>query len=142
MAATHIPNLNTLRTTARFNLSLDRGRGSRLTRGRDPHNNDNNSDLAATATITTGNSATGTTTAEGLSSSSLEQEERRKDDIVRGTDKDASVSRVSAVEVGYLEDPFAKLFLSSQRGGGVAGGGTRRFPIINRGISCPFFFKE
>ncbi|KAL8761131.1 MAG: hypothetical protein Q9184_002731, partial [Pyrenodesmia sp. 2 TL-2023] len=48
-----------------------------------------------------------------------------KDKVVQQTDQDASVSRLSAVEVGYLDDPFAKLF--------VAGSGQRRFPIINRG---------
>ncbi|KAL9626883.1 MAG: hypothetical protein Q9204_006964, partial [Flavoplaca sp. TL-2023a] len=41
------------------------------------------------------------------------------------TDQDASVSRLSAVELGYLNDPFAVRF--------VSGPGQRRFPIINRG---------
>lgn len=52
-----------------------------------------------------------------------------KDKIVQQTDQDASVSRLSAVEVGYLDDPFAKLF--------VPGPGQRRFPIINRGLLLP-----
>ncbi|MCJ1380940.1 carboxy methyl transferase for protein phosphatase 2A [Xylographa soralifera] len=49
----------------------------------------------------------------------------RKDKIVQGTDNDANVSRMSAVEVGYLHDPYAKLFAPV--------GSQRRFPIINRG---------
>jgi len=47
-----------------------------------------------------------------------------KDKIVQQTDQDASVSRMSAVDVGYLNDAFAQHF---------AGERTRRFPIINRG---------
>ncbi|MCJ1388857.1 carboxy methyl transferase for protein phosphatase 2A [Xylographa bjoerkii] len=49
----------------------------------------------------------------------------RNDKIVQGTDNDANVSRVSAVEVGYLHDPYARLFATV--------GSQRRFPIINRG---------
>lgn len=51
-----------------------------------------------------------------------------KDKIIQGTDNDASVSRLSAVELGYLDDVFARALT-------VAGGGpgSRRFPIINRG---------
>ena len=48
-----------------------------------------------------------------------------KDEVVQHTDIDASGSRLSAVELGYLEDPFAKLFVSTES--------QRRFPIINRG---------
>ncbi|KAK8205893.1 leucine carboxyl methyltransferase [Phyllosticta capitalensis] len=48
-----------------------------------------------------------------------------QDSIIQKTDSDASHSRLSAVEVGYLEDPFAKLFVTEQV--------NRRFPIINRG---------
>jgi len=54
-----------------------------------------------------------------------------KDKIVRQTDQDASVSRLSAVEVGYLDDPFAKYFVSKE--------GQRRFPIINRGVRSPTY---
>ena len=50
------------------------------------------------------------------------------DKIVQGTDNDASVSRLSAVEVGYLNDPFAKAFVPSETDRWI-----RRFPIINRG---------
>ncbi|GAD98073.1 RING zinc finger protein [Paecilomyces variotii No. 5] len=49
-----------------------------------------------------------------------------KDRVVQNTDNDASVSRLSAVELGYLEDPFAKALTAP-------GAGARRFPIINRG---------
>ncbi|PGG97583.1 hypothetical protein AJ79_09146 [Helicocarpus griseus UAMH5409] len=50
-----------------------------------------------------------------------------KDKIVQQTDNDANLSRLSAVELGYLHDPFAQAL---GNGGGV---GSRRFPIINRG---------
>lgn len=53
-----------------------------------------------------------------------------KDQIVQRTDLDASLSRVSAVELGYLDDPFAGLFLEGTEKT------ERRFPIINRG-GCP-----
>jgi|SRR5947207_44626 len=53
-----------------------------------------------------------------------------KDKIVQGTDTDASVSRLSAVEIGYLSDPFASVLTTN-------GQGTRRYPLINRGI-LPF----
>ncbi|KAJ5789208.1 Leucine carboxyl methyltransferase eukaryotic [Penicillium psychrosexuale] len=49
-----------------------------------------------------------------------------KDRIVQGTDNDASVSRLSAVELGYLEDVYAAALTP-------AGSATRRLPIINRG---------
>ncbi|KAJ6120847.1 hypothetical protein N7523_005127 [Penicillium sp. IBT 18751x] len=49
-----------------------------------------------------------------------------KDRIVQGTDNDASVSRLSAVELGYLDDPYASAFTPPESA-------TRRFPIINRG---------
>lgn len=47
-----------------------------------------------------------------------------KDRVVQQTDQDASISRMSAVDVGYLDDPFAKYFAEEP---------CRRFPIINRG---------
>ncbi|KAK1775067.1 leucine carboxyl methyltransferase [Copromyces sp. CBS 386.78] len=49
------------------------------------------------------------------------------DATIQGTDTDAAVSRLSAVQVGYLDDPYAELF--AQSGPGAA----RRLPIINRG---------
>ena len=60
---------------------------------------------------------------------SSEEEKAATDRIIQGTDQDASVSRLSAVEVGYLRDPFARDFIPSERDRRV-----RRFPIINRGI--------
>lgn len=50
-----------------------------------------------------------------------------KDRVVQGTDNDASVSRMSAVELGYLDDPYAAALTPP-------GSATRRLPIINRGI--------
>lgn len=93
MAASHIPNLNTLRNSNRPGPASNRTRGN----------------LAS------------------ASSSSVEDGRLAKDMVVQHTDQDASVSRLSAVEVGYLDDPFAKLF--------VTAGEQRRFPIINRGMS-------
>ena len=60
-----------------------------------------------------------------ISEETNEEQKIKKDKIVQQTDQDASVSRLSAVEVGYLDDPFAKQF--------ITGEGQRRFPIINRG---------
>lgn len=54
------------------------------------------------------------------------------DAVIQGTDSDAAISRLSAVELGYLEDSFAEYFV---RGG--SGPPTRRLPIINRGQLCP-----
>ncbi|KAI0387710.1 leucine carboxyl methyltransferase [Hypomontagnella monticulosa] len=50
------------------------------------------------------------------------------DATIQGTDTDAAVSRMSAVSLGYLEDPFAQYFAQNTVGGFV-----RRLPIINRG---------
>ncbi|KAL1609583.1 carboxy methyl transferase for protein phosphatase 2A [Nothophoma quercina] len=48
-----------------------------------------------------------------------------KDNAVKGTDQDAAGSRVSCVELGYLHDPYAKLFATQPS--------TRRLPLLNRG---------
>jgi [phosphatase 2A protein]-leucine-carboxy methyltransferase len=61
----------------------------------------------------------------GFSGPSSEEDKIVHDRIVQQTDQDASVSRLSAVEVGYLDDPFARYF--------VHGEGQRRYPVINRG---------
>ncbi|KAL7627823.1 carboxy methyl transferase for protein phosphatase 2A [Parahypoxylon ruwenzoriense] len=47
---------------------------------------------------------------------------------IQGTDTDAAVSRMSAVNLGYLQDPFAEYFVQTPVNGPV-----RRLPIINRG---------
>lgn len=51
---------------------------------------------------------------------------QRQDDIVQSTDNDAATSRLSAVEAGYLEDPFARLLHSDEQV-------PRRLPLMNRG---------
>ncbi|KAI8938826.1 hypothetical protein NX059_004688 [Plenodomus lindquistii] len=60
----------------------------------------------------------------GFGSSSAGSEQVR-DNAVKGTDQDAAGSRVSCVELGYLEDPYAKLFATQQT--------VRRLPLLNRG---------
>ncbi|KAI1762087.1 LCM-domain-containing protein [Hypoxylon sp. FL1150] len=50
------------------------------------------------------------------------------DSTIQGTDTDAAVSRMSAVDLGYLQDPFAEYFVQKPVGGAI-----RRLPIINRG---------
>jgi len=50
------------------------------------------------------------------------------DSTIQGTDTDASVSRLSAVDLGYLDDPYAQYFVQSSDGPAA-----RRLPIINRG---------
>ena len=50
------------------------------------------------------------------------------DATIQGTDTDAAVSRLSAVEVGYLDDPYAQFFVRN-----ADGPPARRLPIINRG---------
>ncbi|KAM0202925.1 hypothetical protein ACHAPQ_001137 [Fusarium lateritium] len=50
------------------------------------------------------------------------------DSTIQGTDTDASVSRLSAVDLGYLDDPYAQYFVQS-----TDGPAARRLPIINRG---------
>ena len=61
----------------------------------------------------------------GSSSHESSLDKSSNDRIVQQTDQDASVSRMSAVNAGYLNDPFAKLFVSSEA--------LNRLPIINRG---------
>jgi hypothetical protein len=109
MSAPQIPNLNTLRRGGgglRGRLR-GRGRGGSSSGGAGDDDStsqeDNNNDAKKAA---------------------------EKDQIVQNTDNDASVSRLSAVDLGYLNDPFARSLTPS--GGGP---GSRRFPIINRGIA-------
>ncbi|KAF1836346.1 leucine carboxyl methyltransferase [Decorospora gaudefroyi] len=47
------------------------------------------------------------------------------DNAVKGTDQDAAGSRLSCVELGYLDDPYAKLLTTQQA--------TRKLPLLNRG---------
>ncbi|KAH7091177.1 S-adenosyl-L-methionine-dependent methyltransferase [Paraphoma chrysanthemicola] len=61
----------------------------------------------------------------GAIGSSPEESEQIRDDAVKGTDQDAAGSRVSCVELGYLHDPYAKLFATQPA--------TRRLPLLNRG---------
>lgn len=58
----------------------------------------------------------GTTAAKGI----------QHDTIVQNTDHDAATSRLSAVDAGYLEDPFAHLLTPTE-------GVSRRLPLMNRG---------
>ncbi|KAK4450053.1 putative leucine carboxyl methyltransferase [Podospora aff. communis PSN243] len=51
------------------------------------------------------------------------------DATIQGTDTDAALSRLSAVELGYLDDPFAEIFAQNT----APGAPVRRLPIINRG---------
>lgn len=62
------------------------------------------------------------------------------DKLIRETDNDASGSRVSAVEAGYLEDPFARAIGVGSGGDGDGDGSgrgrvrvVRRLPLMNRG---------
>ncbi|KAI5291405.1 carboxy methyl transferase for protein phosphatase 2A [Ascosphaera aggregata] len=49
-----------------------------------------------------------------------------KDQVVQQTDNDASISRLSAVELGYFDDPFSRALCPNAVN-------IRRQPIINRG---------
>lgn len=69
----------------------------------------------------------GRTIPENDDSSNSEAAEAGRDKIVQQTDNDATSSRLSAVALGYLDDPYAKSFLA--QGEQI----TRRYPIINRG---------
>lgn len=48
-----------------------------------------------------------------------------KEAVIRSTDNDAATSRMSAVEAGYLDDPFA-VYLTDENW-------QRRLPLMNRG---------
>jgi [phosphatase 2A protein]-leucine-carboxy methyltransferase len=62
----------------------------------------------------------------GSIGSSSEGQEQVRDNAVKGTDQDAAGSRVSCVELGYLHDPYARLFATQAA--------TRRLPLLNRGM--------
>ncbi|KAF2739469.1 leucine carboxyl methyltransferase 1 [Polyplosphaeria fusca] len=61
----------------------------------------------------------------GDTGASHQDREALRDNAVKGTDQDAAGSRVSCVELGYLHDPYAKLFATQSS--------TRRLPLLNRG---------
>lgn len=63
---------------------------------------------------------------------------KQQDTIVQATDNDANISRLSAVQVGYLNDEFASAFAPSTE----PIGGFRRLPIINRGDIYPSFVLQ
>ncbi len=81
------------------------------------------------------------------SSSSFGSSAAASDLVIQQTDQDASLSRLSTVQLGYLHDPFASLLLLQDEQQASAGGlAEKRFPIINRGSFCshhpplsPFF---
>ena len=62
-----------------------------------------------------------------------ESSEDTKDTVIQQTDQDASVSRLSAVSLGYLDDPFAKELFQLDA--------PRRYPIINRGLISPAAYE-
>ena len=64
----------------------------------------------------------------GASEESHGNHPNAKDKIIQNTDNDAATSRLSAVEAGYLIDPFAKLFTQGDEV-------VRRLPLMNRGLS-------
>lgn len=72
-----------------------------------------------------------------------EQEEiskERLDAVVQHTDDDAAGSRMSAVELDYLEDAHAEAFWKSAEVGINTGPArVRRMPIINRGTYAKIY---
>ncbi|OCK96582.1 leucine carboxyl methyltransferase 1 [Cenococcum geophilum 1.58] len=54
-----------------------------------------------------------------------ESSDAAKDLVVQNTDQDAATSRLSCIELGYLEDAFAKVFATQPT--------IRRLPLLNRG---------
>jgi [phosphatase 2A protein]-leucine-carboxy methyltransferase len=50
----------------------------------------------------------------------------KQDAIVQNTDNDAATSRLSAVDAGYLDDPFAKELSAPESF-------QKRLPLMNRG---------
>lgn len=72
-----------------------------------------------------GGSSRGTGRGRGGLGSSSEERAQVLDNAVKGTDQDAAGSRVSCVELGYLHDPYARLFATQPA--------TRKLPLLNRG---------
>ena len=61
----------------------------------------------------------------GTPSSAPLMRTKPEDVSIQETDNDARTSRLSAVDAGYLQDPFARAF--------VTGEISKRVPILNRG---------
>lgn len=57
--------------------------------------------------------------------------QRSNDEIIQATDHDAAMSRLSAVDAGYLNDSFAKLLTTDQV--------QRRLPLMNRGMEVTMY---
>ncbi|KAH7551438.1 leucine carboxyl methyltransferase 1 [Bipolaris maydis] len=72
-----------------------------------------------------GGSSRGRGSGRGGLGRSSEERAQILDNAVKGTDQDAAGSRVSCVELGYLHDPYAKLFATQPA--------TRKLPLLNRG---------
>jgi [phosphatase 2A protein]-leucine-carboxy methyltransferase len=72
-----------------------------------------------------GGPSRGRGSARGGLGRSSEERAQLLDNAVKGTDQDAAGSRVSCVELGYLHDPYAKLFAIQPT--------TRKLPLLNRG---------
>jgi [phosphatase 2A protein]-leucine-carboxy methyltransferase len=60
---------------------------------------------------------------------SHERDEAAKEKIIQSTDFDAATSRLSAVQAGYLDDPFARLLIDTSDRDPVG----RKLPLMNRG---------
>ncbi|GJJ70085.1 [phosphatase 2A protein]-leucine-carboxy methyltransferase [Entomortierella parvispora] len=54
----------------------------------------------------------------------MDDQRMGRDEVIKGTDDDAIISKLSAVNLGYLDDPFVKHFVKRP---------SRRPPLINRG---------
>ncbi|KAG0090110.1 hypothetical protein BGZ93_008240 [Podila epicladia] len=54
----------------------------------------------------------------------MQEPRMARDDVIKGTDDDAIISKLSAVNLAYLDDPFVKYFVKRP---------SRRPPLINRG---------
>jgi len=72
---------------------------------------------------------------DGAESRRDETDSIAKNRIVQSTDNDAATSRLSAVEAGYLDDPFTRLLSQS-------GNVERRLPLMNRGQICHILLCE
>lgn len=62
----------------------------------------------------------------GTSSGFPNDDEAARDRVIQNTDQDAVGSRLSAVNAGYMNDCYAKVFYKGEAA-------PKRFPIINRG---------